>query len=184
MVRGFTLSPSNVDRHYCVGTIAGRDVILLERTDTISFPDRPSRGYTWLIIQFDLKQTVPIHALLNSCKYDEIIYTMLRTKLSHLHKHGSHLLGMYDPGFAARFQVYAPLHKSDLLPAVVSLATANELAERFAGVDFELFDDELLVYIPTTHPNKSQIDLAIRAGLWFTEQIEAALFAYYASDKA
>jgi hypothetical protein len=40
MVRGFTLSPSHVDRHYCVGTVSGRDVILLERTDTISFPDR------------------------------------------------------------------------------------------------------------------------------------------------
>src|SRR5690606_33919260 len=74
MVRGFTLSPSHVDRNYCIGTIGGRDVILLQRTDTISFPSQPSKSYTWLILQMDLHREVPMHIMMNSHKYDEHVY--------------------------------------------------------------------------------------------------------------
>lgn len=174
MVRGFTLSPSHVDRHYCVGTVAGRDVVLLERTDTISFPDKPSKAYSWLILQVDLSRSQPLHVVLNSFHYDAHVYATLFSKLSHLHKHDQHSLNEYDQAFLSHFAVYAPLQLSDRLSDVLQPQTANILGHHFHQFDYEILQDELIIYLPVVTPSASNIEHIFKAGIWLAEQIDPA----------
>ena len=43
MVRGLTVSTRAIDRHYCVGSVEGYEVILLERTDQLYFRTKSPR---------------------------------------------------------------------------------------------------------------------------------------------
>lgn len=172
MVRGYTLSPSNTDRNYCIGTIADRDVILLQRTDTVSFPSQPSKPYTWLIMQIDLKHKLPMHIVLNAQKYDEHIHRPIFNKLSHLHKLDIAELPYYESDFTSKYAVYAPLQHSHTILQVLDAGTASILGQSYASLDFELFEDELLVYYLAKSISKRDIDHTIKAGIWFANQID------------
>ena len=85
MVRGVTLSTTHHDQHYCVGSVQGRDVTLLKRTDSIAFPNKPAKTYSWHILQVDLRNMALPHTLLDAHHHDEDFYTHLFTKRSEEH---------------------------------------------------------------------------------------------------
>jgi hypothetical protein len=175
MVRGFTLSPSHVDRHYCVGTVSARDVILLERTDTISFPDRPSKAYTWVVLQVDLAVKSPLHVVLNSFQYEEPVYATLFTKLHHLHKLTVAELPQLDQQFVRHFAVYVALQLMDRLGSIIAPNTASVMGHHFRGLDYEILEDELIVYLPIVNPTQRDIDNMFKAGIWLAGEIEKSL---------
>lgn len=172
MVRGFTLSPSHTDQHYCVGTVSGRDIVLMQRTDTISFPAKPSRAYTWLVLQVDLNRTMPVHMLLNSCRYDEVMYDSLLARLSHLHTFEAAALARYDQAFTSKFHVFAPLSRSDEAFALLNQETVSILGHHFAGFDYEIIGDELIISLPTASPTPKDIEHIIKSGIWFAGQLD------------
>lgn len=175
MVRGFTLSPSHVDRHYCVGTVSGIDVILLERMDTISFPDKPSKGYTWTILQLDLKRHLPAHILLNSHRYDDIVYAHLFTKFHDHRQYHPQSFSDHADKFTSTFRVYAlPQHIDDVL-SMLRPEVTNTLAHHFSMFDYEAYGDQLIVYAPTSSPTSHTIELMLKAGIWFATQLDPSL---------
>ena len=175
MVRGFTLSPSHVDRHYCVGTVSGVDMILLERTDTISFPDKPSRAFTWTILQIDLKTRLPAHVLLNSFRYDDIIYAHLFAKFHDLRQYQSHSFAGHTEKFTSTFRVYAPMQHIDDVMTMLRTETTNVLGHHFGTFDYEAYGDQLIVYAATSSPTGHQIELMIKSGIWLATQLDPSL---------
>lgn len=174
MVRGFTLSPSHIDKHYCVGTVGGRDVILLERTDTISFPDKPSKSYTWLVLQLDLKSPSPVHMLLNSTRYDPLISASIVARLSHLHRFEGTALQEYDHAFSSKFSVYASLQHSDAAFRLLDPGTASVLGHHFSTFDYEVVQDTLIVYLPTRSPTLKHIESMLKAGIWLAGELDGS----------
>ncbi len=175
MVRGFTLSPSHVDRHYCVGTVGGRDIIVLQRTDTVSFPDKPSKAYTWVLLQLDMKKRTDLHLVLNSYNYESPVYDTLFKKLQHLQLISPGSLPYYDQSFLQRFKLYSQLHNADHIQQTLSNETARTLSHHFGMFDYELIEDELIVYAPVSMPHQKDIEHMIKAGLWFTDELEKSL---------
>ncbi len=171
IVRGFTLSPHHVDRHYCVGTVAQKDIILLERSDTISSPDKPSKQYTWLIIKTDLVAHSPSHIVLNGHEYDTITYDYLRIKYHTHHHFEPHQLQGYDPEFLKQFRVYAPPHEIDRLFYLIPGETAAVLGHHFSKFDFEIIGDELIAYLPTDKPTLANVEDLLKASLWLADEI-------------
>lgn len=172
MVRGFTLSPSHVDRHYCVGTVSGADIILLERMDTLSFPDRPSRAYTWTILQIDLSHRLPTHLLLNSQHYDDTLYRYLFAKFHDIRPYEARVFDGHDVKFAATFRVYAPTQHIDDVMTMLSPDTTAVLAHHFNIFDYEAYGDQLIVYAPTTSPSERTIEQMLKAGIWLARQLD------------
>lgn len=120
----------------------------------------------------DLRNKVPMHIMLNSHVYDEHVYRTLFSKLSHLHKLDADAMPYYESAFTNRYRVYAPLQQSHTLLQFLDPATANEIGSSYSGLDFELQDDELLVYLPAQIITKRDIDHIIKAALWLSEQID------------
>ncbi len=175
MVRGFTLSPSHVDRHYCVGTVGGRDIILLQRTDTVSFPDKPSKAYTWVLLQLDMKKRTDLHLVLNSYNYESPVYETLFKKLQHLQRIHLEALPQYDSSFLQRFKLYSQMQHIDHIPLTLSNDTVRTLSHHFGMFDYELIEDELIVYAPVTAPHQKDIEHMIKAGIWLADEIEKSL---------
>lgn len=175
MVRGFTLSPSHVDRHYCVGTVSGIDVILLERMDTISFPDKPSKAYTWTILRVDLRRNLHIHFLLNSHRYDDLVYAHLFTAFHDYRQYRSQGFAGHSDMFTSTFRVYAPPQHIDDVLALLRPDITETLAHHFSTLDYEIAGDQLLVYAPTASPTDHTIELMFKAGIWLATQLDPGL---------
>src|SRR5688572_20415029 len=59
-IRGLTMSARHVDNHYCIGSFRGYEVALVERTDTLTFPGKPTKGHTWIVMMFKLNVAVDL----------------------------------------------------------------------------------------------------------------------------
>lgn len=171
MVRGFTLSPSHVDRHYCVGTVSGHDVILLERSDTISFPDRPSRKYSWVLLQIDLMRPVPVHVLLNASRTDDQLYNILLLRHRNMQLYDQAFLNSLDSRFASIYRVYAPVQNMADVGRLFHPQTASVLGYHYNSFDYELFHDRLIVMTQTNTPTAHLVEKMFEAGIWLAGEI-------------
>lgn len=173
MVRGFTLSPSHIDNHYCVGTVAGRDMILLERTDRLSFPDRSSRSYTWTILQIDLHTHSSPHIVLNPNRYEGILYSHLFAKFRDLAEYPVSYFTGHDEKFTSRFHVYGSQQRIEVTLQLLSPGTTSVLGHHFSNFDYECQGDRLILYYPTIQPTTGIIEDMVRAGVWLAGEIDA-----------
>lgn len=172
MVRGVTLSTSHKDSHYCVGSIQGWDVILLERTDTISFPGKPTKDFRWNILQVDLKSAILPHVLLDANHHNETFYAQLFTKFIRLTHADVSIFAEHDPLFSNRYSIYTPPDTLDSLTTLFPLDTTTVIGNHFSQFDYECFQDRLLVYAPDHIPTRQLLDHMIRAGLWLANELE------------
>ncbi|MEO5691465.1 MAG: hypothetical protein ABIQ64_04725, partial [Candidatus Saccharimonadales bacterium] len=113
--------------------------------------------------------------VLNSFSYESPVYDTLFKKLQHLQLINSQSLPQYDQSFLQRFKLYAPLHKADQIPHMLANDVAQTLSHHFGMFDYELIDDELIVYAPVTMPHHKDIEHMIKAGIWLADEIEKSL---------
>lgn len=172
MVRGVTLSPTHRDTHYCVGTVNGRDVILLYRTDTIRFPAKPTKTFHWHILEIDLSNVSLPHVFLDAHHRDETFYAQLFAKFVRLTKAHASLFDGYDSRFVQHYTAYSPPDVLDSLPNLISAPIAAELSSRYGQYDYEFFQDRLLVYALERPASRQLIEHMLRAGLWLAAELE------------
>lgn len=172
MVRGVTLSPSHTDQHYCVGSVQNRDVILLYRTDKLSFPSKPTKVFRWYILQVDLSGVNLPHVLLDAHHRDETFYAQLFAKFARLTKAHQGVFEGHDPKFSQRYTAYTPPDAIDLLPRLLPLATTEVIGHSLHEFDYEFYQDRLLVYALDRPATKQLIDHMIKAGLWLAAELE------------
>lgn len=173
LVHGITLSKDHRDRHYCVGSIDGRDVILLQRTDTIHYPSRPSRHYTWIIMQFDLLPGTKSfrHLLVDAHHHDATFYGTLAVKFSKLHKIDAAAFSGHEPNFINKYRVLSE-RDNPQLPYVLRPDVTAALSSHFKHLDFEIEDDRVLVYASNIVTTRHSLDHIAKAGLWLSQTLE------------
>lgn len=172
MVRGMTHSASHSDSHYCVGTISGRDVIFVYRTDTVRYPQKPSRNFSWHILQLDLKGVSLPHALLDAHHRDETFYADLFTKFARLNKVHPSVFDGHEKAFVDHHAVYTPPDTIDSMPELLPLSTTSIIGHNFHSFDYEFFQDRLIVYALEQQATKNLLDQMIKAGLWLANELE------------
>ncbi|HAC56191.1 TPA: hypothetical protein DCF80_01700 [Candidatus Saccharibacteria bacterium] len=173
IVRGITVSTQHVDEQYCVGTVNNFDIILLKRTDTIVQPNSTrSEKYSWILMQLDLhsKYDHP-HVFVDGGHHDELFYNALFVKFARLMKVDKALFGE-NRAFTERFTAYTPPDSLDDLPLIVGGDIGKTMAQHFAHLDFEWFQDRLIVYSTGRMPTKHLLEHMLRAGLWLAEVLD------------
>lgn len=168
IVRGVTVSTQHIDEHYCVGTVHGYDIVLLQRTDKISQPNTgKSERYSWVLMQFDLHSAHDHpHVFIDGGHHNEIFYQTLFVKFARLMKMDKSLFGEENKAFAERFTAYTPPDALDELPLILEGKIGATMSEHFAHLDFEWFQDRLIVYSTGHMPTKHLLEHMLRAGLW------------------
>lgn len=176
LVRGITLSSDHVDRHYSVGNIQGFDVVLVQRTDTVRFPGKQPKHYTWLILQVDLHVSHEVfgHFFLDARHHDESFYANLFVKFARFRKVDPRSFMGHDPIFVNYFNVFAPPESLEALPYVLTPDLTATLAHHFRHLDFEIAGDRLLVYASNRVVTRHELEQMTRAGLWFAEHLDKA----------
>lgn len=174
LVRGVTTSAKHRDSHYCVGTIHGHDVIVLEREDELRLAsDARPHKYRWIIMQIDLRGHHDLsHVFIDGKHHNDTFYRTLFAKFARLLKVDHGLLAGYDPLFPKRFTVYTPPDNTDRFPELLSPEAAATLAHHFGHFDFEWFEDEIIIY-STGHPvSKHLLEHMLKSGIYLARELE------------
>ncbi len=174
IVRGVTVSGVHTDNHYCVGTIHGYDVVLLRRTDRISQPNSTrTEKYSWVLMQFDLRSKYDHpHVFIDGGHHNELFYQTLFVKFARLMKVDKAQFGEDGSSFTERFTSYTPPDALDELPLIVAGDVGKTMAAHFAHLDFEWFQDRLIVYSTGRMPTKHLLEHMLRAGLWLADVLD------------
>lgn len=174
MVHGVTVSTQHNDEHYCVGTVNGYDIILLKRTDTLTQANSTrTEKYSWLIMQFDLHTSYDLaHVFIDGGHHNEVFYQTLFVKFARLMKVDKAQFGEQGQKFADTFTIYTPPDALDEAPVIIDSEIGTTMAQHFAHLDFEWFQDRLLVYSTGRLPTKHLLEHMLRAGLWLSEILD------------
>ena len=173
LIRGVTVSATHVDNHFCVGEYKGHDISLVERRNTINYPEEPPAHYRWLIMQVDLKRDGLPHVFIDGNPHDETFYMTLFMKFANMSS-ASTIFALTNPLFARTFNVFIPADKFDEAEAMLSGEVAAMLAHHFKQFDYEIDGDRVLIYAehPTVTPHL--LHEMLRVGHWLARHLDKA----------
>lgn len=172
LVRGLTVSTQHRDNHYCVGSVEGYDIILLERTDQLHFPYKQPESYRWTILQIDLDGLRLPHVFIDAHQHQSAFYDAFFAKYPQMRKSDINLFADHDPRFARAFSTYCSPQDVSILVQVLHYDITATLGHHFPHYDIELFEDKVLVYSSNRQPTRQVIDDMFRAGIWLAREIE------------
>lgn len=173
LVRGLTLSPSHRDNHYCIGSHNDYDLIMLQRTDTVTFPGKPARPYRWMILEIDLHTKIDIpHVFIGVNTHSDTFYTRLFTTFNKLHRATLSVLHDHSSEFNTRYNVYVEPARALDLERVLSPEITKTIGQHFYPLDIEIDNQSLYIYAdkPTLTPHL--LDTMIKNGLWLAAAID------------
>lgn len=173
LIRGITVSASHVDTHFCVGDYKGHDISLVERRNTLNYPDQASRRYHWLIMQVDLKREGLPHVFIDGNHHDESFYTTLFMKFANM-TNANTIFMQSTPLFARTFKVFTPADKFDELEIMLGSDIAAMLAHHFKQFDYEIDGDRVLVYAENPVVSWHLLHEMLRVGQWLATQLDKA----------
>jgi len=172
IVRGVTASAGHTDRHFAVGSIKGRDLSVLERTNTMSLPGAAATSYSWVIMQVDLRQSADVpHIFLDAYHYDEVFYSHLFMKFANL-KSAASIFADHDPLFLQRFKAYAPADVIDELECYLTADISSMLAHHYYQFDYEIQGSAIYIYCNKEVVTFHDLEHMSQSGLWLAEQLE------------
>lgn len=186
LVRGVTTSAKHRDSHYCVGTIHGHDIIVLEREDELKLAtDTRPHKYRWIIMQIDLHGHHELsHVFIDGKHHNDTFYRTLFAKFARLLKVDHGLLSQYDPLFPERFTVYTPPDNTDRFPELLSAEAAATLAHHFGHFDFEWYQDQVIIYSTGRPASKHLLEHMLKAGVYLARELEKTALVPVTEDEA
>lgn len=171
LVRGITAAVTHHDDHFTVGNFRGRDVTLVERQDTLTFPGKPAQSYRWIIMQLDLKQDGIPHMFIDAHHHDEVFYANVFVKHKIFENAASQFM-QHDPQFTKYFKIFAPTNVFDELQDVLTPEITAMLSHHFKQFDYELFEDRLLIYASNAVVTLGTLQEMLRVGIWLAERLD------------
>lgn len=176
LVRGLTVSARHRDNHYCIGSYEGYDMTLVERSDTIHFPGKPSRTHNWIIMTFDLHTSRDLpHIFLGLHAHNETFYAQLFTKFSSLTQVPLGRFGQHDAQFTKRYALYTEPAHMIAAEQLFHPALTKVIAEAFGTFTAEIADDCVYLYAEHNRPTLHLLERMLKSGLWLTKAIDASL---------
>lgn len=173
LVRGLTVSGSHRDNHYCIGSFDGYDITLVERTDTLHFPGKPSKNHTWIIMAFDLhtKHDLP-HIFVGLHSHNETFYSHLFTKFASFTKIPLESYGSFSSKFLHKYAFYTEPSQFNQAVQLIPPELANAIGEHFGSLTFEIADDCLYIYTEHQRPSGQLLDAMMKNGAWLARTID------------
>lgn len=173
LIRGITVSATHVDNHFCVGDIKGHDISLVERRNTLIYPEQPPAHYGWLIMQIDLKREGLPHIFIDGNHHDEMFYATLFMKFANMSSANT-IFAASNPLFARTFQIFAPADKFDETEAMLGGDVAAMLAHHFKQFDYEIDNDRVLIYAENPTVTLHLLHDMLRVGQWLAGELDKA----------
>jgi len=173
VTRGFTVSPTHQDRHYCVGSVRGYDIKIVDRNDAVRKPDGSVAIYNWLIFAIDLhtRQDLP-HIFINAHNYDAKPYEQFFSVYRNMKEVIFGTFENYDPDFSSRFSVYSQPSDSITIEKLFPNSVTRALGAHFWPLSMEINEGVLYIYSDDKKITTSLLETMLEDGLWLTNHLD------------
>lgn len=173
LIRGMTVSTKHRDNHYCIGSFEGYDITLVERVDTIHFPGKPPKMHNWIIMTFDLHQSVDLpHVFLGSHSHDDTFYAQFFTKFTHFTKIDVQDVGTYSREFIKHYSFYSKSDHALSAERLFNPDLTKSIADHFGSLSVEIADGTLYLYAEHQRPSAALLEGMLTKGLWLARAVE------------
>lgn len=172
LVRGFTASAKHYDTHYSVGAIGEYETILLQRTDAVSAPGKPSINYRWIILQLELKTQNHPHLFATSVGHAPIFYEYFFTKHYHFRQVSASAWREHSADFQQYFTVFTSQDKLHEASVALPSALTATLGAHFQGLEFEIKGNILYLYMSNHQVTTEALERMVRYGAWLAHQLD------------
>ncbi|MEI6053808.1 MAG: hypothetical protein WCQ49_00375 [Candidatus Saccharibacteria bacterium] len=173
LVRGFTVSQSHEDDHYCVGTVGDYNVMLVDRSDAVWDSNGGMSVQNWTIMAIDLhtKQDLP-HFFIGAQNHATIPYeTFFRTfptiKEVHLGTFEN-----YSIDFTSRFKIYARPNMAIKTERLMPNSAARVMAAHFWPLSAEQNEHVLYIYSSSQRVSTGLLETMLENGLWLAAHLD------------
>lgn len=173
LVRGFTVSQSHQDDHYCVGNIDDRNISLVDRSDAVWTSNGDIEVQNWTIMAFDLKtkQDLP-HFFIKSKRHDDNPYAVFFKTFTTIHEIDLGIFENYGTEFTSRFSIYARPNMAIQTEKLMPANSARVLAAHLWPLSVEQNEHVLYVYSTSEHVTTSLLEKMLKNGLWLAAHLD------------
>lgn len=170
IVRGHTVSPSQLDNHYSVGTIQGYDVTFVQRNSLTLMFDGTERRCHWLIASIKLMSPTALPHIYVGAMASDSIFKASYTQLKPLFVGNT---TTYPQKFVSNFSVYGKPSDVITIERLIPPSAGIVIADYFGAMPFEIEDNTLYIYNENQHPTDDVIDTMFENGIWLAKTIDS-----------
>lgn len=173
IVRGLSVSSTHQDNNYCIGSVSGYNISVVNRSNYVKLPNKSSEMHNLLIMTFDLhtKKTIP-HFFIQAKNYDASPYKPLFITYPNMREVELGTFEQYSPEFISRYSLFARPAKSVEVEEVFDAESAMVMGAHFWPLSVEQHDNVLYVYSNNEHVTPHLVDSMFENGLWLAEQLD------------
>lgn len=174
VIRGSTVAPKHIDSNFCLGTHAGYDMAIIERTADVEFGDFEPSFHHWYVLEIDLKHARELPYLFVGTKQQsKAYYARVLTShrgVAHLQFHSK-----AHAGFGGNYVVIASPNDLPLLERLFDDETVAMMAAHKWPFSLETDGDSIILTTLAEKPSEQLIDKLLHYGLWFAKRIDEKL---------
>lgn len=172
IIRGLTVSSSHRDNHYCVGSVGGYNVLVVNRSDIVAKTDK-HEAFNWIIMAFDLhtQKSIP-HFFIGANNHDMRHYHSLFSTYPNMHEVNLGTFHTYSPDFISRFTIFARPAKALDVEKVIDVSASKVLGAHFWPLSVEQHDNVLYIYSTIQKVTSTLLDSMFENGLWLAGYID------------
>ncbi len=173
LVRGLTVSSTINDNNYCIGTVDGYNLSVVDRSDYSIEPDGSEHVNNWIIFAFELHSETAIpHFFIGSKNHSLQPYHSLFSTFPNMIEIKLGVFEEYSADFTNRFTIYARPAKSTDIQSLVSAKISAVLAAHFWPMCMELHDNVLYLYSTDERVSITLLENMLKNGLWLAGQLD------------
>lgn len=170
LIRGFTISRTQIDDLYTVGTVQGYDTSFVARNDLVLTRGRFEKRCHWFIVAVDLHTDTTLPHLYVGPQASNDIFEAAYSQLRPAFLGNT---AQYPAKFTSNYSVYARpadiIEIERLFPPMV----ASVIVSHFGNMSFELSDNTVYVYSESKYPNQAVIDKMLQNAIWLAKIFDA-----------
>lgn len=173
VVRGSTATPQYADNSCSIGTHAGYDMTLVDRTSVIEYQEYPASTHRWYVIQIDLHSSHALPYVFIGTKQQTKAY-YARVLVSHREAGyvSPEVIAPHNAVFHSRYAIIASPAEIPTIHQILSEDTISSIAAHHYPFAVEIEGNSLMVITEALAPNKQLLNKLLHYGLWFAKKID------------
>lgn len=176
VIRGSTASTIQKDNHYSIGTHAGYDLALVDRTSLIGYEGYKALPHRWYVIQIDLKVAKNLPYIFVGTKQQTKAY-YARVLSSHRDLRYLSLTSAAKQinAFHGQYAIMASPARMHILYRLFNDETIDMMATHRYPFAVEIEDESLSIITEAVKPSQQLLDKLLHYGLWLAKEIDQRL---------
>lgn len=180
LLRGFTVSRTQQDDFYTVGTLQNYDVSFVLRNDVVLTRDKKEQRCYWFIVAIRLHAESTLPHFYVGPQASNAIFEATYSQLKPMYLGNR---AAYPQKFISNFSMYT--RPSDVIEIehIFPPAAAQVIESHFGDMSFEVEDNTVYVYSESKYPNQALIESMLQNAMWLAKTLDAVTNARNVLDK-